>query len=328
MGRFDRQLRRHKRARLDLHHFDLGQVLRLGARPAYAPALTFGDVIAKEDRKLAELMEAIGLNKHADEAFHELNEGQQQLCEKIFKALTDKAGDPRGVRRPTRLAALCALTGTSAGEITDVIDVFREPSRSFLMPSAAESLKPDSVIDISHESLMRIWERLDTWADEEAKSAGTYRRLAETAERFPDGTLVGPELQANLAWRDQHKPNEIWAARYRPGFARAMEFLEKSKFERDAAIEEKKRRDERELRVVRIAALAMGLLAVMAIVLGAAAWRLQRQAEAKDTQARCPIFWPASRVPAGGACTCQSQRGRPTCSQPGREQCREFPGSG
>ena len=41
---------------------------RLGARPAYAPALTFGDVIAKEDRKLAELMEAIGLNKRAEDA--------------------------------------------------------------------------------------------------------------------------------------------------------------------------------------------------------------------------------------------------------------------
>ena len=41
---------------------------RLGARPAYAPALTFGDIIAKEDHKLAELMEAIGLNKRTEEA--------------------------------------------------------------------------------------------------------------------------------------------------------------------------------------------------------------------------------------------------------------------
>jgi tripartite-type tricarboxylate transporter receptor subunit TctC len=41
---------------------------RLGARPAYAPALTFGNIIAKEDHKLAELMEAIGLNKRAEEA--------------------------------------------------------------------------------------------------------------------------------------------------------------------------------------------------------------------------------------------------------------------
>src|SRR5262249_54839665 len=41
---------------------------RIGARPTYAPALAFGDVIAKEDARLAELMEAIGLNKRSEEA--------------------------------------------------------------------------------------------------------------------------------------------------------------------------------------------------------------------------------------------------------------------
>jgi tripartite-type tricarboxylate transporter receptor subunit TctC len=40
---------------------------RIGARPTYAPALTFGDVIAKEDEKLGELMEAIGLNKRSED---------------------------------------------------------------------------------------------------------------------------------------------------------------------------------------------------------------------------------------------------------------------
>jgi tripartite-type tricarboxylate transporter receptor subunit TctC len=41
---------------------------RLGARPAYAPALTFGDIVAKEDEKLGELMESIGLNKRSEDA--------------------------------------------------------------------------------------------------------------------------------------------------------------------------------------------------------------------------------------------------------------------
>jgi tripartite-type tricarboxylate transporter receptor subunit TctC len=41
---------------------------RIGARPSYAPALAFGEVIAKEDAKLAELMEAIGLNKRSEDA--------------------------------------------------------------------------------------------------------------------------------------------------------------------------------------------------------------------------------------------------------------------
>src|SRR5215831_4014871 len=41
---------------------------RIGARPTYAPALAFADIIAKEDQKLGELMQAIGLNKHSEDA--------------------------------------------------------------------------------------------------------------------------------------------------------------------------------------------------------------------------------------------------------------------
>ena len=57
--------------------------------------------------------EAIGtmahaLDQHAERAYAELGTArQQQICEKLFKALTDKATDPRGVRRPTTLGTLC-----------------------------------------------------------------------------------------------------------------------------------------------------------------------------------------------------------------------------
>ena len=65
--------------------------------------------------------EAIGtmahaLDEHAERAYAELDPGrEQQICEKIFKALTDKATDPRGVRRPTTLGALCELADATAG---------------------------------------------------------------------------------------------------------------------------------------------------------------------------------------------------------------------
>ena len=64
--------------------------------------------------------EAIGtmahaLDQHAEKAYAELGSArQQQICEKLFKALTDKATDPRGVRRPTTLGTLCALADATA----------------------------------------------------------------------------------------------------------------------------------------------------------------------------------------------------------------------
>ncbi len=46
---------------------------------------------------------AHALDQHAEKAYAELDtERKQQLCDKIFRALTDKATDSRGVRRPTR----------------------------------------------------------------------------------------------------------------------------------------------------------------------------------------------------------------------------------
>jgi WD40 repeat protein len=185
--------------------------------------------------------EAIGtmahaLDHHAESAYAELTTTrQQQICDKLFKALTDKATDPRGVRRPTTLGTLCALAGATQTEVTDVINVFRQPSRSFLMPPAKETLEPATVIDISHESLMRVWERLKTWADEEAQSAQIYTRLAETAvlhRQGKAGLWNDPDLQVALDWKEKTQPNKEWAQRYDPGFEEAMAFLQASEKKR------------------------------------------------------------------------------------------------
>ena len=104
---------------------------------------------------------------------------QQQICEKIFKALTDKDRSARRSSSDHAWDAVRPHRRDGRGD-RDVIDVFRKPSRSFLMPPAGErAASPTTVIDISHESLMRVWRQLNMWADEEARSARRYRRLAK-----------------------------------------------------------------------------------------------------------------------------------------------------
>ena len=195
--------------------------------------------------------EAVGtmanaLDQHAEEAFSQLGGGyQQRICEKVFKALTDVGTDFRGIRRPTRLSTLCDIAGASEGEVKSIIEVFRHPSRSFLMPPAPEPLRADTVIDISHESLMRVWKRLKGWTEEEARSASNYRRLAETAELNVAGRanlLRNPELQLALDWQAHEQPNEAWAAQYRPDFKPAMQFLRESATARDVELAAARRR--------------------------------------------------------------------------------------
>lgn len=206
------------------------------------------------------------LSRHADEALAELrDERSREVAEKLFKALTEKGSDNREIRRPVALNEICAIVGASDAEVVTVVETFRKPSRSFLMPAADRPLKSDSMIDISHESLIRAWVRLREWVEEESRSARIYRRLADTAVLHKSndaGLYRDPDLQIALAWREKAKPNRAWATRYHPEFELAMAFLDKSVQERDRDILEKEtaKQRARKLRRTTWMALVFGVL--------------------------------------------------------------------
>jgi len=204
--------------------------------------------------------EAIGtmsraLDQHAEKAYGELQTDiRKKICEKIFKALTDKGTDARGIRRPTNVGTLCALAGAGIAEVTQVIDVFRKPSRSFLMPPLAETVDEHTVIDISHESLMRVWDRLAAWANDEAQSAQLYRRLSEDAALFAQnktGLWRDPQLELALEWQGREKPVKVWGDLYGGDFGQAMNFLAESQAQREREVREREEREKRELHQAR-----------------------------------------------------------------------------
>ena len=237
--------------------------------------------------------EAIGtmsraLDQHAERAFRELEKGRpRSIAKKLLKALTDKATDSRGTRRPTKLGDLCKLVDASEEEVTAALAPFRKPSRSFLMPPAGEELERDTVIDISHESLMRVWRRLDRWASEEARSAATYRRLSETAAlyRQDDANLWrDAELENALTWRKREQPSAAWAARYAQGFEEAMRFLDESKAAIDReAVEETFERRWRTLRLL-IFAFVLALFMGFGVGFGDSFWNELFEAFAQQSE--------------------------------------------
>ncbi|MCK4699117.1 MAG: hypothetical protein KAT38_02235, partial [Bacteroidales bacterium] len=128
--------------------------------------------------------EAIGkmekaLSEHANEAFDELSPEGKRTCESLFKTLTEKGGDNRGIRHPTRVEVIAAIAHASVENVMEVVEKFRATGRSFLTPSAEVPLNKNSVIDLSHESLMRIWNNLIIWVGEEGSAIQMYNRLAE-----------------------------------------------------------------------------------------------------------------------------------------------------
>jgi tetratricopeptide (TPR) repeat protein len=238
-------------------------------------------------RAIGGMAEALSL--HADEAYDGLTDDRyREIARRMFQALTEKGLDNREARRPTTVGTLAQVTGVPAPDIILVVDQFRRPGRSFLMPPAGIPLDDSSVIDISHESLIRGWKRLRKWVDEEADSAKVYRRLAQTAALHAQGTAGlwhDPDLEHALAWRDKEHPNAAWAERYDPGFDEAMAFLEKSRVAREAArLEEELRRDRELRRAHRLVYATLAALVVF-VIFGGYSWYLWQQAEFQRQQA-------------------------------------------
>src|SRR5688500_13845312 len=150
-----------------------------------------------------------------------------------------------------------------------VFDKFREPGRSLLTPSHGIALKGKVMIDISHESLMRIWVRLKNWVDDEADAVQMYTRLAEAAAMHQVGKAGlwrPPDLQLALNWQAKHKPTLVWGQRYNPAFERTMIFLEYSKKEWETEQRIKELEQKRKLQRARIVALVLASATIISLI--------------------------------------------------------------
>ncbi|MCC6635765.1 MAG: hypothetical protein IT251_09710 [Chitinophagaceae bacterium] len=211
------------------------------------------------------------LSQHAEEAYNDLNtDRKKQICESLFKSLTDRGSDTRGIRRPTKLSEICKLANASSNEVIEVIDVFRANGRSFLMPPSEVAINEDTIIDISHESLMRGWNRLLNWVEEENQSAEIYLRLCEAANLYElgkGGLWRDPELQLAWKWKEEAKPNVTWASRYNNYFEKAILFLDYCKQQSELAIQHKEKMHKRRLKRARLIAIFISCIAIAALLL-------------------------------------------------------------
>ncbi len=225
------------------------------------------------------------LSEHANEAYDELDVVGKNICEHLFKSLTERGADNRGIRRPSSIEEIAAIASASNTEVMAVANVFRKAGRSFISPSAEVDLTQETVIDISHESLMRIWDRLKNWVDEEASAVQMYLRLSESAYRFQEGKAGlwrPPDLHLATSWKAKQKPTLSWALRYNPAFERTNVFLESSEKEYLAEEQNKVRLQKRALRRSRMIAMVLGSAAILS--LGVMVFAIDRMGAAQKAQ--------------------------------------------
>jgi WD40 repeat protein len=137
------------------------------------------------------------------------------------------------------------------------------------MPAHYVPLKNDSTIELSHESLMRIWNKLDVWVEEEFESATMYKRLSDAASMYQigkTGLWRPPDLQLALNWQKKQRPTREWAQRYDPAFERAIVFLDTSRITYEAELKNQEMLQKRVLRRARATAIILGIAALIAML--------------------------------------------------------------
>jgi CTP:molybdopterin cytidylyltransferase MocA len=198
------------------------------------------------------------LSHHGDEILAELTPEQQRIAEIMFQRLSGTQDGRRDVRAPARVGEIARIAGVEPDAVIAVAEAFRRADRCFLaIPKGP--FNENTLLDLSHESLIRQWRRLADWVGEETQSAEIYQRLRDWALRWEQGNAElwrGPDLANAVVWRQQENPTEAWAERYggRDQFHLAMKFLDVGEeAQRATTAAEEAKRQEQLRRVRRIA---------------------------------------------------------------------------
>ena len=151
-------------------------------------------------------------------------EDAKLIIKTTFKCLT-KIDSGRAVRNRMTLGEITSiinLSGINYGMVGKVLGVYRETGNTLLRPFVEEGITLDenTVLDITHESLIRNWEFLDLWANEEYDNYTTYLDFKQQMDRWVESgksnsflLYIGP-LTYFENWFNLAKPNTAWIARY------------------------------------------------------------------------------------------------------------------
>lgn len=221
------------------------------------------------------------VSNHANAIYDELTENDKKICEVIFKSLTERGSENKGLLRATTISELAGIAKTDNENIIRIVELFRKEEAGFLVSSDG-ILQAGTLVNLSHVSLLRLWNRLKVWVEDEAISGQMYKRLSETSAAYQvgkTGLLTSPDLQFAINWKEKQSPTLQWARRYNPAYERTMVYLRTSLEKHEAEETLKSTRAKRALRKIRSISIVLGTTAIFAIMLTVYSQIVKRNAQ-------------------------------------------------
>jgi WD40 repeat protein len=221
------------------------------------------------------------INQHAEKLYEELSQRGKEICSILFKTITRKSSENKGLRHPADASVITTIAACSTEELNEVVGKFSSLSFPVITTGDDLMLKETTLIDLRNENLITLWNRLKEWVDNEAFATEMYLRLSDASALYQQGKtglFRPPDLQIAIKWRDEYKPTLTWAVQYNPAFERAMVFLRTSEKafldEEQTKLGKQKKNIKRNRQITRILGLAvfiaLGLILVTSLQKSAA----------------------------------------------------------
>src|SRR5262249_40927386 len=141
----------------------------------------------------------------------------------------------QATRRPRTYAELVQVTGDEA-TTRKALDAFRAEGVSFVTPYSPAPINDETNIDISHEALIRSWQRISDpntgWLQKEFQDGLIWRALLLRADE--SSFLTPAAIDDRERWLAQR--TEGWTARYGGQWEKIEQLMEDSRAARDKMV--------------------------------------------------------------------------------------------
>ncbi|MEP3893219.1 MAG: AAA family ATPase [Litorimonas sp.] len=168
----------------------------------------------------------LAMSNRLDELFGDLSRSDKHAVKRMFCALTNPASTGRDIRQPRKLSQLAEIADVSVGQMRALVGIFVEPGAGYLR-SSGDLSTGDPQIDVVHECVLRVWQRLQNrWLPNEFRNSEKLRQLAgrardhntltsgksALAQLWNGSWLTSSELQDYSGWWSRVRPSKAWSA--------------------------------------------------------------------------------------------------------------------
>jgi TRAP-type uncharacterized transport system substrate-binding protein len=180
-------------------------------------------VLTPETDGIGDTRLIFALDNHAQGIYSSLTDDQQRVARRVFLSLAERR-DGRDVRRPQSFGELLTQVGEDRkDDLVGIIEAFRAEGAGFLQPAIPQPIHDGTTIDISHESLIRLWSQFQAWLREEEIDVADLREWHLRASKRIDaggGLLDENDTRRAQQWMERVSKRgdpTVWLARFITG---------------------------------------------------------------------------------------------------------------